>query len=218
MGWSTIQYFGVYPDSVDPNDQKMTNDYNHMMKQFNTDPPSPDFLVRLLHYSTMFVTTYVIDYHFLGGNILNYLLKLINPCTVLTNKNINPREQDPIERYPYNLYIYNLEQGGILEYAKMNTPSGDIITLRNVINQCILNISKELLKKQLGDIAKSGGEVSIYRGNALSRAGIGQSVSDIDTKVWINNTMKREAYKVIIYHLLILSAYLRLHDFMRTFI
>ena len=212
LGWSTIQYFGVYPDSVDPNDQKMTNDYNHMMKQFNTDPPSPDFLESLLHYSTMFQATYVTDYHFLGGNILNYLLKLINPVTELTNK-----VTKSTEKYDYNIYIYELEQGGILEYAKTNTPVGDI-TLRNVINQCILNISKELLDKQLGDIAKSGGEVSIYRGKDLRGADLRQSVSDIDTKVWIDRNQKDKAYTVIIYHLLILSSYLRIHDFMKTFI
>jgi hypothetical protein len=212
LGWSTFQYFGVYPDSVDPNDQKMTNDYNHMMEQFNNDPPIDYFLKSLLHYSKMFETTYVTDYHFLGGNILNYLLRLINPVTELTNK-----VTKSTEKYDYNIYIYELEQGGILEYAKTNTPNGDI-TLRNVINQCILNISKELLDKQLGDIAKSGGEVSIYRGKDLRGADLRQSVSDIDTKVWINHDRKGQAYTVIIFHLLILSSYLRVHDFMKTFI
>lgn len=212
-GWSILQYFGVNPDDNNTQIQKMTSDYTFIMNQFNNVTPYANFLQDLLNRTTIFNTTLITEYHFLGGNIMDYLLKTLNIEINLTDN------QNNRTTIVYTQYKDEVENGGILEYARKYSPDGNYyITLRNVINQCISNISNDLMSNQLGVIAKSGGEVSIYRGMDIPGKQVSYMVNDIDSKVWIKDDNKEKVYQIIIYHLLILTIYIDMNNFMETFI
>jgi len=212
-GWSILQYFGVNPDDNNTQIQKMTSDYTFIMNQFNNVTPYANFLQELLNRTTIFNTTLITEYHFLGGNIMDYLLKTLNIEINLTDN------QNNRTTIVYTQYKDEVENGGILEYARKYSPDGNYyITLRNVINQCISNISNDLMSNQLGVIAKSGGEVSIYRGMDIPGKPVSYMVNDIDSKVWIKDDNKEKVYQIIIYHLLILTIYIGMNNFMETFI
>ena len=213
-GWSILQYFGVNPDDNNTQIRKMTSDYTFIMKQFNNVTPYANFLQELLYRTTIFNTTLITEYHFLGANITDYLLKTLNIEINLTDN------QNNRTTYVYTQYKDKVENGGILEYARKYSPDGNYyITLRNVINQCISNISNDLTINQIGVIAKSGGEVSIYRGMDIPGEPLPYMVNDIDSKVWIiDDKQKEKVYQIIIYHLLILTIYIDMNNFMETFI
>jgi hypothetical protein len=180
------------------------------------EPPSDIFISDLIGICNhIFRACIIIDYRNTGKNMLDYLLKLLNPQVSCTD---TMRPVGQVSSGPYNELVGEVIGNRLLQLA-YGVVGGRPITMRQAINAAIGEIDRAITPLG-GIIAKSGGEVSVYKGMPDKfHATPLFSTSDIDTKVWVTSEPHRdEIYEIITDKLIALVKCVNRDGFMDNYV
>ena len=179
-------------------------------------PPSRDFIVDLIGICNhIFQACIIIDYRNTGKNMLDYLLKLLNPQISCVD---TKRQGGQLSVGSYNEIVGEVIGNRLLQLAH-GLVSGRPITMRQAVNAAIGEIDRAITPLG-GIIAKSGGEVSVYK-RMLDKFQANPlfATSDIDTKVWVRSECNRDQiYEIITDKLIALVKCVNRDGFMDNYV
>ena len=180
------------------------------------EPPSDNFIAELIDIcDRIFQGCIIIDYRNTGKNMLDYLLKFLNP-------GVECVDMKQAGQHSYGLYndiVGEVIGNRLLQLAYGVVDNGIRITMRQAINAAIGEIDIAITPLG-GIIAKSGGEVPVYKGmpDKFHHSPL-FSTRDIDTKLWLTKPANRDQiYKIITDKLIALVKYVSQHKFMDNYV